>query len=70
MEFKMVKDIYEELRLKSLQEFEEIDKSDIVNQSLEFALSNNSKKTDYESWSAGSKKFADDNYGALAKWVN
>jgi len=66
----VVKDIYEELRQKSLREFEEIDQSDIVNRSLEFALSNNSKKTDYASWSAGSKKFADDNYEALTKWVN
>jgi len=64
------KNPYEELRQESLLAFEEIDKSDVVNKSLEFSLSNTSRQTDYESWSAGSKKFADDNFDALQKWVN
>jgi hypothetical protein len=61
---------YEEFRRQSFLAFEEIDGSDAVNRSLEFSLSNTSRETDYESWSEGSKRFADDNYEALKKWVN
>jgi predicted AAA+ superfamily ATPase len=59
-----------EIQKADIKEFEEIDNSDIVNNSLEFSLSNSSEETDYEAWSTGSKRFADDNYNTIKRWVN
>ncbi|GBU20990.1 hypothetical protein R80B4_00877 [Fibrobacteres bacterium R8-0-B4] len=65
-----VNDVYEDARQEALKEFDEIDKSDVVNASLEFRLSNTSPKTNYEAWTKGSEQFADENYAAMSKWVH
>lgn len=63
-------DVYDVALREALKEFEELDKSDVANASLEFSLSNTSKPTDYEAWSKGSERFADDNYEAMRRWVH
>jgi hypothetical protein len=62
-------DVYEAARQKALKEFDEIDKSEEVNKSLEFLLKNTSPPTDPAAWSKGSAQFADENYEAMSKWV-
>jgi len=62
-------DVYEEMYQASSMELEAINNSDVAGKSLEFSLSNSSKPTDYEAWSKGSARFADDNYDVLKRWV-
>jgi len=62
-------DIYEDLCQKALAEFDEFDRNEAVNKSLDFALSNSGSSNDHESWSAGSERFANDNYDVLKRWL-
>ncbi|GBU22934.1 hypothetical protein R80B4_02847 [Fibrobacteres bacterium R8-0-B4] len=63
-------DVYKVARQKALKEFNEINKSEAVNKSLEYRLSNTSTKTDYEAWANGSKQFAKENFESMSRWVH
>lgn len=63
-------DVYNAAREQSFREFEAIDESAVATASLDFSLSNSSNPTDYDAWTQGSERFADDNYEAMKRWVN